>query len=509
MRIVTPVQMKKLEEKSDKLGFSYSKLMDNAGLCLAEEIKLICHGNKDKQIFFLCGNGNNGGDCFVASAHLAQWGYKTKIGLLCGNPKTEISISAFEQLKQLDVAIIDDIDDIISDMKQSYLVADGVFGTGFHGQLDSNITRVFKEATNAEIKLAVDVPSGGNCCTGQISEGTFNADYTVTFAFCKTGMTQYPLKGNCGKVIVKDIGIPESYADDLSPKYMLIDDTITNNIIKKRNPDSHKGRFGKLLCLTGSLRMSGAGIMAAMAALRCGVGIVSVTSCRENIGALLNHAPEVIAIPMGTDSKGYYTFENIDEIIKEAEKCTAVLIGCGLGVTDDTVKLVKELIKKVRCPIILDADGINCISNSIDIIKDNKSGIILTPHPGEFAGITGKTVCKIQSDRLYAATEFSQKYEDNVLVLKGAGTIVAVPDKVYVNTTGNPGMSKGGSGDILSGMTASFAAQGISLEKSAVLAVYMHGLAGDKAEAILSETGMLPTDMINELPELFRKINKN
>jgi NAD(P)H-hydrate epimerase len=195
-------------------------------------------------------------------------------------------------------------------------------------------------------------------------------------------------------------------------------------------------------------------------------------------------------------------------IIELSARAGALLIGCGLGVTDETRKLVRTLIQESECPVILDADGINCISNHPEITDKAQAGIILTPHPGEMGRLLSVTAADIQADRLGKCLEFTEKYKNAVLVLKGAGTLIAQNDTVYVNTTGNPGMSTGGSGDVLAGITASFAAQGIPLLESAVLGAYIHGKAGDSAAEKYSMHSMLPTDIISELPQIFRAYEK-
>ena len=247
--------------------------------------------------------------------------------------------------------------------------------------------------------------------------------------------------------------------------------------------------------------------MSAMSAARCGVGLLTTATVSENIPIMSMKIPEVMFEPLLSDDNGFMVKGNLDKIITLTKKASAVLIGCGLGITTETKILVKELIRNINCPIILDADGINCISDSINIIRETRSGIILTPHPAEMSRLTGKSVADIQSDRLNTAVNFSAEY-GVITVLKGAGTIITDGSNSYVNLTGNPGMGKGGSGDILSGMIASFAAQGISLLEACMLSVYLHGKAGDAAAKKMSMQSMLPTDIIGELPGLLKEMEK-
>lgn len=519
MIIVTPEQMKYLEAEADRNGNTYEMLMEKAGERLAEKIISIINieKNEDKnQIFdiiFLCGNGNNAGDCFVAARYLKQYGINSAVTLLCGEPKTEIAKLNFSRMNQ--VEIINDKNILLNMISKHNLdeilpyrcqiIVDGVFGTGFHGELPEEVRDVFSVCRESDIVIAVDVPSGGDCRNGKVSDGTLKADHTVTFGFEKFGMTQYPLKEYCGEICAADIGIPEEYADNFEYKIKMMCGSHLKNIVPRKKPDSHKGNYGRLLIICGSEKMPGACIMAAEAAARSGVGLLQIATVKSITPVITNRLPEAMLEPLKADENGYISADDFEIIMSAAEKASAVLIGCGLGVTDGTKELVKNLLKNLNCPIILDADGINCISDSIDIIRQTKSSIILTPHPAEMGRLCGKSTAEIQSDRLGTAMNFSNEYNATV-VLKGAGTVIAEKNNIYVNQTGNPGMGKGGSGDVLSGIIASFAAQGISTVDSAVLGTFVHGAAGDLAASKKSMQSMIATDIIGELGEVLKKL---
>ncbi len=247
--------------------------------------------------------------------------------------------------------------------------------------------------------------------------------------------------------------------------------------------------------------------MSAAAALRCGVGLMRLAAPRSVIAAMCARYPEPMYLPMQTDEKGFALSANGDMLLEEMAKSTAVLIGCGLGETEETKALVTRILQEATCPVILDADGINCVTGCIDIIKEVKVPLILTPHPAEMARLLHCTVAAVQSDRMEQAGSFAREH-GVTLVLKGAGTIVATPEGAFVNSTGNSGMSKGGSGDVLAGMLASLVAQGIPPTNAACMAVFLHGKAGDCAAEHLSEQAMLPTDLIGELPGLFLKLEQ-
>lgn len=278
-------------------------------------------------------------------------------------------------------------------------------------------------------------------------------------------------------------------------------------IFPKRHADSHKGDFGRLLCIIGSLRMPGAAAMASYAALRSGVGLLTTATAAQNIPSLSSHCFESMYIPLKTDSDGFITWSGNDNILTEAvKKSDAVLIGCGLGVTSETVILTKNIIQLTKGTLIIDADGLNAMRDNINIIAEREGNTILTPHPGEMARLLNVSTQSVQSDRKYAIYNAMQLFPHAVIVLKGKGTIVGHKKSIYLNNTGNPGMSRGGSGDVLAGMTAAFSAQGLVPLSAAMAGVYIHGLAGDIAAHKFSQQAMLPRDIIECIPDVFIKI---
>lgn len=559
MKIVTPSQMKSIENYSEKLGVSRRQLMQNAGTALADIINEYCvTENLDKSdktsIVFLAGSGNNGGDCFVAARILAEQEYKVTVINLCGRPHTPLSQDAFRLLagtkvhilkayrgqnikSVMEAAEIDFMtvsqDDVISEsnekpepsalvklqleekeriesamkvLENADIIVDGIFGTGFHGKLDKEISEFLASGKNA-YRFAVDVPSGGNCLDGSSAEGTAYANETIVFGALKTGLTQYPLKGFCGEIRLVDIGIPaEAFeASDSSRKYTLTDEEELEDFPKKRPENSHKGNFGRVLCITGSSGMRGASVLSAMGALRSGAGLVTIASVEKVIDSAVILAPEATFCELECDNNGYMLFENnCNLLIKEMNRADAILIGCGMGVTDDTVKLTKFVIENANCPITIDADGINCIASDIDILLKKKTDIILTPHPGEMARLMENYA---DLGRFAAAEQFAEKYNVTV-VLKGSGTIIADAHKTAVNPNGNPGMSCGGSGDVLAGITASLTAQGYPSYNASRISAYLHGLAGDTAAQKLGQEAMLPRDIIDALSDSFGIIKK-
>lgn len=282
------------------------------------------------------------------------------------------------------------------------------------------------------------------------------------------------------------------------------------SLFPKRKKDSHKGDFGRLLCITGSVRMPGAAAMASYAALRSGAGLITTATAAQNIQSLSAHCFESMYLPLKTDAEGFITWSGNEKILTEAVgKSDAVLLGCGLGVTEETILLTKNIIKLTKGTLILDADGLNAVSRDIDIIAEREEHTILTPHPGEMACLLKISTQEVQADRECTIYNAMKLLPRAAIVLKGSGTIVGHEGGVYINPTGNPGMSRGGSGDVLAGMIAAFAAQGLTPMEAATAGVYIHGMAGDIAARKFSQAAMLPRDIIECIPEVFLKIEDN
>lgn len=281
------------------------------------------------------------------------------------------------------------------------------------------------------------------------------------------------------------------------------------NIVKKavfdRPDDANKGTLGSLLCICGSFGMAGAAIMAGKAALRCGLGLLKTALPKSIYPIAAGAIFESVFFPLEETTDGKISKSNIDFLLCEAEKSSAVLIGCGLSVCEDTKSLVNSFIENCTKPLVLDADALNCVAVNPDILKKAKAPIIITPHPGEMARLVKSTPKAVNESRAEIATYFAKEY-GVVTVLKGAGTIIASPDgRVMINRTGNSGMATGGSGDVLAGMTGSLLSQGAKPFDAAAAAVYLHGLAGDIAAEKLSKISMLPTDLINEIPQAYKR----
>lgn len=279
-------------------------------------------------------------------------------------------------------------------------------------------------------------------------------------------------------------------------------------VFEKRAENSHKGTFGTALLINGSYGMAGAAILAARSCLRSGIGIAKVCVPDKIYDIIAAAVPEAVALPVASNEYGGFSSSAAEKITKSLNGVNCIAFGCGIGQSPDNAEILKLLIKNAKCPLIIDADGINTLSLHINIVRQANSPVILTPHPGEMARLCGKTVAEIEADRVNTALSFAQKH--NVyLVLKGSGTVVATPEgKVFINKTGNPGMASGGSGDTLTGIMAALLSRDGDITRAVTNAVYIHGKAGDMAARRLSETSMLPSDIIDELPCLFKELER-
>lgn len=509
MLVYTCEQMRVIEENADVNGLSYVKMMENAGNACAEKIHsaLVGINNSTKTVAVLCGSGKNGGDGFVIAKNLCDRGYGIRLVLVNGYP------TAYES--KIMYAYLEDKPVLVSDLNQNYdacvsvcmgaaAIVDCVFGIGFHGQLDETVGRFFSDISKSRAKkFAVDIPSGLEGNSGEIKSVFFKADYTLAITCYKPVHILKPASEQCGILSLIDIGIDERCYEAVGSDIIVsAEHNEIKRFFKPRESVSNKGDYGRLLSIAGSRNMQGAAVMAANAAVESGVGIVECVFPDAAYAAIAPKLTEPLLNPLASTKDGFLKADNLQHILSCAEKASAILLGCGLGMCENTVKLVQGIILNSNKPIILDADGINAVSLNINILKETSAPLILTPHPGEMSRLTGISVEEIQKNRIKTARDFATEY-GCVLVLKGSNTVVAGPSgSVYINRTGNAGMATGGSGDVLAGIISSFVCQSMSLQSATIAGVYLHGLCGDSVRKKYSMHGVTPTKMIAELAEV-------
>ena len=520
-RILTVEQMKTCERRSEELGVSLAQLMDRAGERLASHVIAQVRDmeqNGEPRIVILAGKGNNGGDGMVAANHLFRSGINTQVVLCCGTPATDIARAAYEKLnKGIEVLMYDGdaTQPWAKAITESTIVVDCIFGTGFTGEIMRDLQPLFIQLnTYASRVIACDIPSGVDARSGQAGVLAVTADLTVTMHARKVGMLLSPAKYFCGKVLVEDIGIPEAAckgdpvmeneiyakAGDLS------DAEVGKKFLTSRKPWAHKGSFGKLVCVCGSDCFIGAAGLSVTAALRMGVGLVELCSTPNVVRSLAGGMYECIYSPMKADENGFMTSDNVPEILKKLDSAKALLIGCGLGHTPETEKLVAELVEKSPVPVIIDADGINALVPNIDVLLKQESTVILTPHPGELATLCGVTMEEVLADRLTYTYDLSHKYGVTV-VSKSSETIVSCANRTEIVKAGNTALSKGGSGDMLAGMIASLTAQSKrSSLINCILACLVLGRSVEHLSKWRSERGILARDILAYLPTFLRHL---
>ena len=499
MKILTVEQMKAEERLSDEMGVTYQRLMENAGCAAAAFIRRTLSNVAGRNFMIFCGSGNNGGDGFVVARKLFEEKANVIVVLCGGMPRSDEAKYMYGCLIQAGITMLDfDMDRKKVDefLCGADIIIDALFGTGFSGEFRRPYDEIAGMINSAlSLRISLDIPSGVNAETGIAAKDSVKADFTVAFEAAKPGHILLPGKEFCGKTEVVDIGIPHEVKEQIEQNCFAASEQMVFSSVRKRPRFSHKGSYGKLLCITGSKKFPGAAVLSAMGAMRSGAGITTVATTEKVVSMIASRIPEATFLPLEENAEGMISANAAEELLPSVKSASAVLIGCGIGRSEDTKKILEFVIENAEGNIIIDADGINCLSEEPEIIKKAKKVPIITPHMGEMARLCGISVEETVNKRIEIAEKTAKEY-GAVVVLKDATTVIAAPNgDIYFNSTGNPGLSKGGSGDCLAGIIASFAAQGFIETASAVCGVYLHGLAADKAAEELSEYGMLPSDI--------------
>ncbi|MBQ5333703.1 MAG: NAD(P)H-hydrate dehydratase [Oscillospiraceae bacterium] len=519
MHIATPKQMKMAEANAVSKGTSYLQLMENAGKAAAEEIINNFTSINGKRALILCGKGNNGGDGFVIARLLCEKGADVTVSLTSEKPETGIAFEEFSKIAELPDITIRRLSETDLDIEYD-IISDCIFGTGFHGELPENIAEALKKMSGKNaLKVAVDIPSGADSISGKCSEGTLHADITVTFGAVKAGMLHSPAKEHCGRIITADIGIDDSCFEAIGGIPVLMDLRLAAEAVPVRDENCHKGCFGRLLIIAGSDGMSGAAAMNVTGALRSGAGLVRLASVPRVIDRVGSGIYECTFTELSPAADGTISKDNIPLLLSAAEKSTTISIGSGMGVSEDSREIIRKIISlcgEKNIPIVIDADGLNCLAGCIDIIRNAKCRAILTPHPAELGRLLNVPTAQVTADRQSAAMRLSE-LTGAIVCAKGYPTYIASPEgNVCASFTGNGGLSRGGSGDVLTGIISGLVcannretfADNSLLFKAASAGAFIFGLAADIEAEELSMTGMLPTDAANRLPYVFSRLGR-
>lgn len=497
--LTTREEMQNIDRYSiEEIGIPGLVLMEKAAMSMEEEI--LARFPKASSVLIVVERGNNGGDGLALGRLLLAKGYDVDLYEIGGVPKASDSYKVQMQiLENLGIPVLDHIP------KRGYdIIVDGIFGVGLKREVAGIQKEVITQLNEMNAyKIAVDVPSGVDAGTGRILGIAFEADLTITFGLSKIGLVLYPGAAKCGEVCVKDIGFPQLSVDTIAPSAYTYDWGDFHGI-PKRKPWSNKGSYGKVLMIAGSKNMAGAACLAGEAAYRSGSGLVRVFTCEENRVILQNQLPEAILTT-------YEGEEDCLSSLKEALSWATVIgFGPGLSTGSLTAKMLKMVLRQGTCPLVLDADGINVLARlkkeEADIWEEVKAyphGMILTPHLMEMSRLSGKSVAEIKDHLIEAAKEYADS--THIYALKDARSVVADGSaKVYINTTGNHGMSVGGSGDVLTGIICGFLAGGAELSEAARSGVFCHGAAGDVAVKETGHYALLARDIIEGLKKVLQ-----
>ncbi len=506
---------------SSREGIPSAALMENAGESVARFIQARFPEFKKRRIVVLCGKGNNGGDGFVAARHLRVLGADPAVYLFAA--PEEMKGDAGSNCKRWQesgaalslIRTVDEWQKASETFAAADIIVDALLGTGVRGAVTGLLGAVIG-AVNERAKregipvVAVDIPSGLPA-DGEASPGpVINADYTVTFTAPKTGMFAGDAGERIGRLMVSDIGSSRALIDEVGQGKLFWSEPQEFEVFaRRRKPDGNKGNYGHALIVAGSYGKSGAAIMASWAALRVGAGLVTLAVPEPALPIVAAHNPEIMTEPLPATSEGSISLRAFDhdrwQKILEGKR--ALGIGPGLTTNDETQKFVQEVVEKRGVPIILDADGLNAFAGRAQELKNPAGQLALTPHPGEMSRLVERKIPEVQANRLALARKAASDWNAHV-ILKGQYTIVAGPDgRAFVNSTGNPGMSTAGTGDVLTGMLTGLTAQ-FGTEhwlRALAFGVYLHGLAGDIAYHDTGESPLMATDLIRHLPAAYRR----
>ncbi len=519
MKAVLASEMRELDRRTiEEVGIPGEILMDRAGFGVADVVRHLARtcGYGDALVQLFAGRGNNGGDAFVAARHLRRMGFEVEV--FFAGEASSVRGDALKHLLQMrsegielrELPTLDDWEAFRSTPQAAGdILVDGLLGTGITGPARGPVVgaiQLINTFASRGLVVAIDVPSGLNSDTG-VSEGdVVAADVTVTMGLPKRGLVQPCALDVVGSVEVTDIGIPHQLAAPVQSPVELITLDDVAPTLGRRTRTSHKGSFGHVLLVGGAPGFSGAIAMAAMAAVRSGAGLVSVLvpECIASIVAGL--VPEAMVHTGKANSDGSLAADAIESWGYALDRFDAVLVGPGMTPHEDTAAVVRQILASPVPRVILDADALNVVSTTLGLLDGDRDGVVITPHPGEMARMLQVNSEDVQGDRFAAALRAVEAFGTTV-VLKGAGTIVAQKGRpVCVNLSGNPGMATGGMGDVLAGLMAGLAAQAMPLFDAACAAVHIHGRAGDTVSRLTSQAGMTATDVVDELPQVFRGI---
>ena len=523
MKILTAAQMGEVDRlTSERFLVPSILLMENAGRSFCEELTRMVPALAGKRIRVLCGRGNNGGDGFVVARHLALAGAHPLVALVADPASLGgDALANFEIVRAMGLPL--EVFPVPSGAAAALgraplpdVIVDALFGTGLSRPVGPDFQPLLgwidRAAAHAFV-ASVDIPSGLMADRSEVEGPAVRAHLTVTFSALKPALGLPPAADRAGRVVVAPIGSPPALFDHPEYRLNLADEELVRRVVPPRRRESHKGSFGHTHIVAGSRGKSGAALMAALAALRAGAGLVTLWLPEGTLAGAAGRFPELMTEPLPETPSGTFDASGLDRVLERLGEADALVVGPGMTTEPSTRRLIRELTERSPVPVVLDADGLNAFALCETPPRNrNDQPVILTPHPGEMARLGGTSVAEVQRDRLGTARQYAREHGCHV-ILKGFQTVSAAPGgELFLNPTGNPGMATGGTGDLLAGMAGRFAAAwrlaapgAGELVRWLAAAVYLHGLAGDLAAEEKGMESLLATDLLSALPGAFRK----
>lgn len=507
MRILNAAQMREADRATiHDVGIPSVVLMENAGRQVVAALESFYEDLAERRVAIVAGKGNNGGDGFVVARTLHQRGVEATVFLVgrVAEVKGDARIN-LDVLGRLGVSVVEVADESawelhFSEVSPHDLIIDALFGTGLSAPLDGLYETVVADLNASGIPIvSIDLPSGMSADTPELIGDCIEASVTITLGAPKLPLVLPPAEQKSGEVVIADIGIPIGVIEQVEgPRIELITRDALRPVIPPRVPDSHKGDFGRVLIVAGSLGKTGAAALAAEGALRSGAGLVTIACPKSCLPLVAGYGREYMTEPLEETPSGTVHFAAAETIL--GFNADVIALGPGLGRGEGVSTFVRELVEKSELPLVLDADALNALADDPAILQGREGrDLIITPHPGEMARLMGCSTEDVQADRLGAAQDFARRHKVYV-VLKGYRTLIATPDgPVFVNPTGSPGMATGGTGDVLTGMVAAWLGQLLDAEAACRVAVYLHGSAGELADADAGEVSMVAGDLADHI----------
>ncbi|MDF2880645.1 MAG: carbohydrate kinase [Clostridiaceae bacterium] len=498
MRVATSLIMRNMDNYCiNTLKIPGIVLMENAAIKVIENIEL----EKFRSYTVVCGTGNNGGDGFAVARHLLIKGKVVQVFLIGSEEKLSIdSKTNFNILKNMHVNIkcvknLEDAYELRDSIEKSQITVDAIFGTGLNRQVEEiydTVITIINE--NSSYTISIDAPSGFNSDKGIPMGNCIRANKTISFQMYKQGFLNYGSDRYTGNIIICDIGVPKEVQDKFNEDYFIIDRPMIKEFIIVRNKYSHKGDYGRVLLFAGSKGFTGAAFISTEAAVKSGAGLVTLASGKDALKVLSAKLCEAM-------TADYDDEKRINELIIRSN---AVAMGPGMGNNEKTLDILKKVLEMANCGVVIDADGINVLKNNLDLLKNKRNRVVITPHFGEMSRLTGYSIDYIRDNRLQVAKNFARENQI-IVVLKGYNTIITDGNTTIINPTGNSAMASGGVGDCLTGMIASFIGQGYDPLNASCLAAYVHGYCGEKLSRNMYS--VTASDIFNEIPYSIKELS--